>query len=113
MLIVQETMYYSGFYLQFIPSEILVPLIMKHKTRARLAVAMTNILFDKDTRINSNCRGRDKPALDPLKLMYIRRKSYECHKSTINNEKDNWELDCIKAIDSDARGMKRTEKNRK
>ncbi|XP_065914063.1 C-type lectin domain-containing protein 180-like [Dysidea avara] len=98
---------------ELIPSEILVPLIMKHKTRARLAVAMTNILFDKDTRINSNCRGRDKPALDPVKLMYIRRKSYECHKSTINNEKDNWELDCIKAIDSDARGMKRTEKNRK
>ena len=74
---------------------------MKHKTRPRLAVAMTNRLFDKETRIKCNCRGRDKPALDPIKLMYIRRKSYECFQATISNEKDNWEQECIKAIEGD------------
>jgi len=85
---------------------------MKHKSRQRLAVAMTNLLFDKETRINSNCRGKDKPALDPVKMLYVRRKTYEAHKATITNEEDSWEKDCIKAIDTDARGLKRIEKNK-
>ena len=77
-------MYYPFLYLQFISSEILVPLIIKHKTRARLAVAITNLLFDKKTRIKSNCRGRYK-------------------KPPVSNKKINWDKDCIKAIDSQRR----------
>ena len=88
-----------------------MPIAMKHKSRARLAVAMTNRLFDKEIRIKSNCRGRDKPALDPIKLMYVRRKSYEYFQAVITN-KENWEQECIKAIDSDARAIKRSMRNR-
>jgi len=39
-------------------------------------------------------------------MLYVRRKTYEAHKATITNEEDSWEKDRIKAIDTDARGLK-------
>ena len=43
----------------------LVPIMMKCKTRQTLAVALVAELFDQETRLKSNVRGRGKEPLDP------------------------------------------------
>ena len=42
---------------------------------------MTNKLFDRATRVASNCNGKDnKRKLDPIKMNYIWKKSIEVFK---------------------------------
>ena len=93
-----NTVYMEVFILQLISPSKLVPMIMKHRSRQSLAVAMTNKLFDRATRIASNCNGKDhKRKLDPVKMSYVRKKSYEVFKDEIklDEEEKNWKKVCI------------------
>lgn len=83
---------------------------MKHKTRRSLAAALTDVLFDPETRQKSNVRGRGKDQLNPTKIEYVKSKCFELHPST-GNMKEEWEK-CIISIDERARSIKRQKKNK-
>ena len=81
--------------------------MMKYKTRRSLAAAMVNELFDNETRLKSNVRGRGKDKLDPKKIDYVKKKCFEMFPSDRDGDvKKDWE-DCIVAIDDKGRELKR------
>lgn len=80
---------------------------MKHKTRRSLAAALVNKLFDTETRLKSNVRGRGKDQLDPKIIEYVKKKCFEVYPSDKDSDiKKDWN-DCIIAIDDKARDLKR------
>ena len=81
--------------------------MMKYKTRRSLAAALVNELFDTETRLKSNVRGRGKDQLDPTKIQYVKKKCFELFPSDKESDvKKDWD-DCIVAIDDKARDLKR------
>ena len=81
--------------------------MMKYKTRRSLAAAMVNQLFDTETRLKSNVRGRGKDKLDPRKIEYVKRKSFQLFPSARDSDiKKDWD-DCIVAMDDKGRELKR------
>ena len=79
---------------------------MKYKTRRSLASALVNELFDAETCVRSNVRGRWKDQLDPQRIQYIK-KCFQVYPSERDSEmKKDWD-DCIVAIDDKAKDMKR------
>ena len=80
---------------------------MKFKTRRSLAAALVNELFDTETRLRSNVRGRGKDKLDPKRIDYVKKKCFEMFPSDRDaDEKKDWD-DCIVAIDDKGRELKR------
>ena len=80
---------------------------MKYKTRRSLATALVNELFDAETRMRSNVRGRKKDQLDPERIQYVKKKCFQVYPSDKDSDmKKDWD-DCIVAIDDKARDMKR------
>ena len=80
---------------------------MKYKTRRSLAAALVNELFDAETRMRSNVRGRKKDQLDPERIQYVKKKCFQVYPSDKDSDmKKDWD-DCIVAIDDKARDMKR------
>ena len=80
---------------------------MKYKTRRSLASALVNELFDAETRMRSNVRGRGKDQLDPQRILYVKKKCFQVFPSDRDSDmKKDWD-DCIVAIDDKARDMKR------
>ena len=79
---------------------------MKYKTRRSLASALVNELFDAETRMRSNVRGRGKDQLDPQRIQYVKKKCFQVYPSERDSEmKKEWD-DCIVAIDDKERDMK-------
>lgn len=89
----------------------LVPIMMKCKTRRALAAGLVAELFDKETRLRSNVRGRGKERLDPKVMAFVQQKCFELFPST-GNCKEEWEK-CIVAIDEKGRELKRQLKKKK
>ena len=56
---------------ELIPQSDLVPLYTKSKNRGNFAALMVVRLFDKETRLKSNVRGRGKEKLDPDIMKYV------------------------------------------
>ena len=78
---------------------------MKYITRS-LASALVNVLFDAETRMRSNVRGRGKEQLDPQRIEYVKKKCFQVYPSERDSDmKKDWD-DCIVAIDDKARDMK-------
>lgn len=79
---------------------------MKFKTRRALAAALVKELFDTETRLRSNVRGRGKDKLDPKKIDYVKKKCFEMLPSDRDADaKKDWD-DCIVAIDGKGRELK-------
>ena len=79
---------------------------MKYKTRRSLASALVNELFDAETRMRSNIRGRGKDQLDRQQILYVKKKCFQVYPSDRDsNMKKDWD-DCIVGIDDKARDMK-------
>ena len=79
---------------------------MKYKPRS-LASALVNVLFDAETRMRSNVRGRGKDQLDPQRIEYVKKKCFQVYPSERDSDmKKDWD-DCIVAIDDKVRDMKR------
>ena len=58
---------------ELIPSGVLVPILMRHKTRTSLAAALVTKLVDVETRIRSNVRGRcKKDQLDTNIISFVK-----------------------------------------
>lgn len=93
-----------------VPSK-LVPIMMKCKTRRTLAAALVAELFDKETRLKSNVRGRGKEPLDPKVIAFVKQKCFELFPST-GDCKEEWEK-CVIAIDEKSRELKRQLKRKK
>ena len=86
---------------------VLCPLMMRYKTRRSLAAAMVNELFDTETHIDSNVRGRGKAKLDPRKIEYVQKKCFSLFPSARDADaKKHWD-DCIVSIDDKGRELKR------
>ena len=85
--------------------------MMKCKTRRTLAAALVAELFDKETRLQSNVRGRGKKALDPNIIDFVQQKCFELFPSTGDSE-DEWNR-CVITIDEKARELKRQLKRKK
>lgn len=49
----------------------MVPFITKAKNRSHLAALLVGKLFDEETRVKSNVRGRGKEKLDPTIIAYV------------------------------------------
>ena len=67
------------------PTNILVPILMKYKTRRSLAAALVTELVDIETKIRSNVKGRSKK--DQLDS-YVKRKCSELHPSMVTLRKN-------------------------
>ena len=79
--------------------------MMRYKTRRSLAAAMVNELFNTETRINSNVRGRGKAKLDPRKIAYVKEKCFSLFPSVRDaNAKKDWD-DCIISTDDKGREL--------
>ena len=64
-----------------------------------MAAALVNKLFDTETRLRSNVRGRGKGKLDPKKIEYVKKKCFEMFPSNRDGDmKKDWD-DCIVSID--------------
>lgn len=71
-----------------------------------MAAALVNELFDDETRLRSNVRGRGKDKLDPKKIEYVKKKCFDMFPSERDGDmKKDWE-DCIVCIDDKARELK-------
>ena len=71
------------------------------------SLCLVNELFDTETRMRSNFRGRGKDQLDPQRIEYVKKKCFQVYPSERDSEmKKDWD-DCIVAIDDKARDMKR------
>ena len=68
---------------------------------------MVNKLFDTETRIKSNVRGRGKDQLDPKIIEYVKNKCFSLFPSVRESDaKKDWD-DCIVSIDDKGRELKR------
>lgn len=85
-------------------------LFRRSKNRWNLAALLSANLFDEETRLKSNVRGRGKEKLDPDIIQYIKTKCFTYHPSD-GNPTAEWEK-CIKSIDMKSRGIKKQMKKK-
>ena len=50
----------------------MVPIFTKSKNRPHFSALLVEQLFDEDTRVSSNVRGRGKEKLDPTIIVYVK-----------------------------------------
>lgn len=93
---------------ELLPQEVLFSLFRRSKSRWNLAALLSANLFDEETRLKSNVRGRGKDKLDPDIIQYIKAKCFMYHPSA-GNPTAEWER-CIKSIDVKSRAIKRKRK---
>ena len=86
-------------------------LFVKSCSRRNLAAFLAKELFDEDTRMKSNVRGRGKEQLDKEIIKYIKKKSFEFYPCTDSEVKEEWDK-CIISIDESARSLKRQKKKK-
>ena len=91
---------------ELIHPSILCSLMMKYKSQGSLAAAMVNELFDVETRLKSNVRGRGKDQLNPKEMEHVKKKCFDLFPSARESDtKQDWD-DCIVSIDDKGRELK-------
>ena len=95
---------------ELLPQEVLVSLFRKSKNRGNFAAILTCNLFDEETRLKSNVRGRGKEKLDPDIINYVKAKCFVYYPSE-GNSTEEWEK-CIQSIDVKSRAIKRQRKSK-
>ena len=94
---------------ELLPQEVLVPLFVKSKNRGNLAAILTASLFDEETLMKSNVRGRRKEKLDPEIIKYVKAKSF-LYFPTEGNQVEEWEK-CVQSIDAKCKAIKKHRTN--
>ena len=74
-------------------------------SRKNFAKNLACMLFDEDTRINSNVSGRGKRKLNPIIVSYIQSVCFQFYPHD-GDEEAEWKI-CIKAIDEGNRRLNR------
>ena len=95
---------------ELLPQEVLISLFRRTKNRRNFAAILSCNLFDEETRLKSNVRGRGKEKLDPDIIQYIKAKCFMYHPSE-GNPTDEWEK-CIQSIDVKSRAIKQQRKRK-
>ena len=96
---------------ELLPQEVVVSLFRKSKNRGNFAAILSCNLFDEETRLKSNVRGRGKEKLDAEIIKYMKAKCFVYFPSE-GNPTDEWEK-CIQSIDVKSRGIKKKLKKNK
>jgi len=90
-----------------IPPNIITPIYVKSCSRRNFASKLVTKLFDDETRLRSNVKGRGKDKLDPDKIKYVKSKAFEYFPlSGGEKEATEWQL-CIISIDESNRRLKK------
>jgi len=89
----------------WIPEYQIIQLKEKSCSRKNFAKNLACVLFDEETRLNSNVAGRGKRKLNPIIVQYIRSICFQFYPNEGDKEAE-WKI-CIKAIDEGNRQLNR------
>ena len=73
-----------------------------------MAKKLVELIFTKAEHSTSNVNGRNKPKLDPVRILYIKKKTFQVYPCNPNMEKEEkaW-AECVIAIDEGNRRLNR------